>query len=231
MLKFRNLLTIFIAFFIFSCSTPKSWVYKNNNVEFSGKKQFKYRNSSVVVKEFEDVRADKNSNNAMLYLIPLFPFGYQNFDTPESSSMHINSGPWNNYRPSEDFAKALAKELESTETFKEVYFSNRSKDADYRVKGKIISTKYKGKMFSYGFSVYAAFPWLIGLPASSVSNELEVELSFIDNRRNKTIYSNRYKLKTGNKVSWIYAMKSDFEYPNLLRNIYKKFLTDLSNEI
>ena len=57
-----------------------------------------------------------------MYLIPLMPFGWQTLDVPEGQQMHIFSGMWTNYKPSEDYPKALAEELTNANIFDEAYF-------------------------------------------------------------------------------------------------------------
>jgi len=68
----------------------------------------------AVVLAFEDLRKNENSNNTLLCLIPLFPFGWQDLNVPEASAVHVASGLWINYKSREDLAKALATELKNT---------------------------------------------------------------------------------------------------------------------
>jgi hypothetical protein len=90
----------------------------------------------------------------MLYLIPLFPFGWQDFKVPEGSQTHMTSGLWINYKPTEDFAKALATELQNARVFQEAYFDFGRGNADIIVHGKILGTQYSGKAISYGLSAF-----------------------------------------------------------------------------
>ncbi|NOY69335.1 MAG: hypothetical protein GXP53_07575, partial [Deltaproteobacteria bacterium] len=49
--------------------------------------------------------------------------------------------------------------------------------ASYFISGSILSTQYKGKLFSYGLSVYGPVLWFIGFPATTIQNELSVEMA------------------------------------------------------
>jgi hypothetical protein len=67
--------------------------------------------------------------------------------------MHVNSGLWQ-FRPADDFARAVAQEVDNARVFRETFVGNRASDADYVLLGEITSTKYEGKIISYGLSAY-----------------------------------------------------------------------------
>ena len=58
------------------CSSQKSWVYAPS--PFQDKEPL--RSKKAVVQPFDDLRENLNSNLMMLYLIPLLPFGWQDFN-------------------------------------------------------------------------------------------------------------------------------------------------------
>ena len=91
-----------------------------------------------------------------MYLIPLMPMGWQNLNTPETIQMHLNSGLWI-FKPSEDFAKSIAEELNNSSIFKEAFFTNRESEGELVMRGKILSTKYDGYMYSYCLSMGRCF--------------------------------------------------------------------------
>jgi len=97
------------------------------------------------------LRENKNENLSGICFIPLVPYGPQNLNSPEGLSMHTTSGMWLNYKPTEDFPKALAEDLRSTHLFSDAFFDYRREAGDYAVKGKILSTKYVGRTFTYLF--------------------------------------------------------------------------------
>lgn len=223
----RKVLTAIIlqTLLITACQpSQKAWVYAPN--QFQDRQPLSSK--KAIVQPFEDLRQNDNSDYTLLYLIPLFPFGWQDLKVPEGTARHIFSSLWTNYKPTEDFPKALASELQNARVFKEAHFDFGRGDADVIVNGKIIDTLYSGKLLSYGFSVYAALPWLIGLPAGTVSNDLSVELRCIDASSNRQIFAKTYKVPTYSKWGWIYVMPNDFNYPDMLKDIYKQFVNDLS---
>ena len=217
---------LLFSMFISGCASQKAWVYKPNTYSQS----YVFSEKTAVILPFSDQREDINKNRILVYMIPLMPFGWADYNAPEGAQMHLNSGIWINYKPTEDFAKALAQELEEANIFKESYFDFKKGSGDISIKGKIINTKYSGTLISYGLSVYGPLLWLVGLPSGTVNNELSIELSCTDIKTNKLLFSKTYLAPRYSKVSWIYNLPNDFNYSSMLKGLYKQFLLDLKNE-
>lgn len=218
-------LVLFYVFFLSGCANQRAWTYKAEpQVQMTP-----ILNKSVAVPPLSDQRENTNNNMAGMYLIPLMPFGWQDLNTPEGVQMHTNSGLWI-FRPNEDFAKAIAEELSNTSMFKEVFFTHRPSDAELTLKGKILSTKYDGKMITYGLSVYGPLLWLIGLPASYVSNDLSLQLELVETKTNAVLWQQSYQ-KNSDTVSIIYGMQPDFMYDSLLKDIMKEAIPSIKNKL
>ncbi|MFH2045250.1 MAG: hypothetical protein ABIK92_08900 [Pseudomonadota bacterium] len=216
-------LSLFVLLFASGCATQKSWVYSPNSYSDTSTTI----NKSVVVLPFQDNRPNSNSNYTLLYMIPVMPVGWQTLDVPEGQAMHIFSGMWVNYKPTEDYPKALAEELNGSRLFEEAYFDYKKGNSDFTIKGKIISTRYSGTIISYGLSVYGPMLWFVGFPSGTVSNELIIELSLLDNQSDKVILSNTYAAPKYSKVGWLYVMPNGFNYPAMLKDVYNKFIEDV----
>lgn len=114
-----RLLTSALLISIFFCSCNKTWQYRANSI-----KKAAVLNESVTVLPFQDRRPKQNSDLATLCIVPLLPYGWQNLDLPEMAFPgHMNTGIWF-YNPKEDFAEALAEELNEAGVFKKVLFSD-----------------------------------------------------------------------------------------------------------
>jgi hypothetical protein len=226
----KKLTTLLILFFAVSCSNSKGWVYKpndyNNEVGHSASNHL--RDKTISVLPFTDKRSNENSDALLLYMLPLAPFGYQNLSSPETTVRHVNSGLWVNFNPKDDFAKAMVEELNVSGKFKDVFFSNSIKDSEYYISGELLITDYNGKLISYGLSIYGPLLWYIGFPATYVSNDLEVKLSLMDSKSKKVIFTKTYKASNYSKVGWIYSLPNDFQYPEMLKNLYQQFVTDVA---
>ena len=177
----------------------------------------------IVVLPFEDARPNENHNLYGLYVIPLMPFGWQTLNTPEGIQMHTTSGMWLNYKPTEDFPKALAEDLRSTGFFTDAFFDYRRENSDYAVEGKILSTKYIGRLITYGLSVYGPDLWLIGFPAAWTENDLSLDLRLVDSKTGKALFSQTYTADPQKTLSWIYAIRNDFNYAEMLGQVNKQF--------
>lgn len=160
-------------------------------------------------------------------MIPLVPWAPQNLNCPEGISQHANSGFWVNYKPTEDFPKALAEDLRNTRLFSDVFFDFRRDSGDYAVKGKIISTKYVGRIISYRLRIYGPDLWFFGFPATWTQNELSLELTLLDAKTEKNLFSKIYTATPRSSCSWIYYMKSDFNYAEMLAEVNKEFCADI----
>ncbi len=226
-LLLKNLTICLLLIVLSSCSSSKGWVYRPNEYQQFSEPNSVIKNRNIAILAFSDKRSNKNSNALLLYMLPLSPFGYQNLSSPETVPIHINSGLWVNFNPKEDFAKALAEELNSSGVFKEAFFSNSTKDSEYYIAGELVSTDYKGKLLSYGLSIYGPFLWYIGFPATHISNDLEIKLSLIKTESKKVIFTKNYKADSYNKLGWIYDMPNDFKYPEMLKSLYKEFVLDV----
>jgi hypothetical protein len=134
---------------------------------------------------------------------------------------------WVNYKPTEDYPKALAEDLRNTGLFSDAFFDFRRESGDYAVKGKILNTKYDGYIFSYGLSVEGPLLWIVGFPCGSTRNELSLDLSLVDAKTDKTLFSKVYTADPRSGVSWIYVLKNDFNYPAMLGELNKQFCNDI----
>jgi hypothetical protein len=205
------------------CASQKTWVYRSNEYGASiGAPPRK-----AVVLPYRDARSNENSNRILVYMIPIVPFGWTTQETPEGVNQHVTSGLWINYKPVEDYPKALVEDLRNSRLFSDAFFDFKEGDADYVIQGTIYSTRYTGKIFSYGLSVYGPLLWLVGLPAGSASNDLSVELTCVDRKSGRQVLSKRYDAPSYSATSFLYVMANDFNYPDMLASVNKRFVDDL----
>lgn len=225
MMKKNGLLLIVCCFLLNGCITQRGWRYTAEN-KISRSPLI---NKTVAVIPFQDSLPDKNSNAMLVYLIPLVPAGWCEYSTPESTTMKMNSsGTWQ-FRPTEDFAKAAAEELQASGLFKEVFFTQRESEGDLVLRGKIASTNYIGTIRSYGFSVYGPCLWFFGFPAGRVENEVAVELNLMDHN-NISLWSNSYKREYKKPNVFLYSLPSDFQYDTLYKEIMLQAVKDMEDK-
>ncbi len=204
------------------CASSRSWSYTPEPRSASEH----LANVSVIVLPFEDRRPKENSNFILIYLIPLVPFGFMDFETPEGPQMHVNSGLWQ-FRPADDFARAVAQEVDNARIFREAFVGNRASEADYVLLGEITSTKYEGKMITYGLSAYGPLLWLFGFPSSYTSNGLTLTLKLAKTPSSPAIWTHTVS-QQASATSWIYALQPGFTYDQLLKAGLRDALTSLA---
>ena len=226
-----RLLISILLISIFCCSCNKTWQYRTKSI-----KKAAVLNESVTVLPFQDQRPRQNSDLGFLGIVPLLPYGWQNMNLPEMRFNHANTDFWF-YSPKEDFAEALAKELNEAGVFKEAVFDyynfhdNRSKESKYIVRGNLIKSRYNSKTYTYFISSMAVFPWLLGAPVTYTYSDLEIELSLIRTSDQKELFSKKYAAKPISSHSLIYNLKNDFVYDQLLQDINLQFIADLREKL
>jgi hypothetical protein len=207
----RLMMCSLVGLLLSGCATQKTWVYRANAYAAATTPAGK-----AVVLPYRDARQNQNTNMIMMYLIPVMPFGWTTQETPEGVMQHVTSTLWNNYKPVEDYPKALVEDLRNARLFSDAYFDFKEGDADYVIQGTI-----------YGLSVYGPLLWFIGLPAGTASNELSIELACTDKRSGRQILAKRYSAPEYRATSFLYVMANDFNYPDMLANVNKQFVDDL----
>jgi hypothetical protein len=215
-------LTILVSM-SFGCATARDWKYTPESRQAIQPTA----ELAVAVLPFEDRRENVNRNRIMFYLIPLFPYGWAEYETPEGQEAHLTSSLWQ-FKPADDLSRAVAQEVENARIFAETFQSNRASEGDYVLLGEIESLSYKGKMWSYGFSAYGAYLWLLGLPAASHSNQMTLHLRLAKTPSDPPVWTHTITGETGH-TSWIYSMKPDFEYDVLLKAGMADALESLRN--
>lgn len=221
----QSAITVVLMTIASGCATQKTWVYRSGSYSTRPSATMA---KSVVVLPFDDTRENLNKNRIGFYAIPLAPgFGWADYSAPEGAQMHVTSGLWINYKPTEDFSKALAQELTASGLFREAFFDYKKGAADMIIRGRILNTDYRGTLISYGLGPIGPDLWILGFPAGTVRNELSVELSCMDSQTGNLLFSKTYTAQPYSKVFWIYSMPNDFNYAEMLAQVYKEFAADL----
>ncbi|MFH1772276.1 MAG: hypothetical protein ABH872_05620 [Candidatus Omnitrophota bacterium] len=174
----RKLLLILspVLLFVTGCGANYKFTYPDDHrklVKLYDKPKYPL---NVGVLPLEDERGNtNNSGGYFLYLVPLMPFGEAHYNRPESAKP-FNTISEFDFSPAEDLAKAIATSLRNSNLFENVYFSYGPGDSDLLITGSMKSTEWKGKVYSYGLSVFGPNLWFFGLPAGSSYNQLALDL-------------------------------------------------------
>lgn len=186
-------LTKIVLCFIFltGCVDHRGWVYQATPKEYKKAEVTK----TVAVLPFTDKRENMNKDRIAIGFIPLMPYGWQDFKTPETVIQQ-------QFYPKEDFAKATAQELNSASIFKDVFFSFKETDADYILVGELEQSEINTKIFFYGLSAPGDLLWLIGFPAGTLANKITINFKLID-KNYDVKFEKRYS-SGFDEIYWLY---------------------------
>jgi hypothetical protein len=135
------------------------------------------------------------------------------------------------FKPKETFARAAAEELRASGLFKEAVFAPRTTEEDLVLHGEVTSTRYYATLWSYGLSLFAGFPWLIGLPAGTVTNELAIEFHLDDRVTGAVRWSKKYH-DSSKTTYWIpYNFPRHFNYDTLYKAMLRDVVESLRAEL
>ncbi|HUY26046.1 MAG TPA: hypothetical protein VMV27_01385 [Candidatus Binataceae bacterium] len=215
MRKMRRLLVCALAVLLAAgCVTQTAWVYQSNHYPPRAETGTK----RAVVLPFEDRRNDINHDYSIIAMLPLVPYGRVVEHVPPDMELLV--------KPRDYFAKALAADLRATDRYRDAYFSSRIGKADYVFKGEILNTDYIIEILTYGLSMFAAAPWIVGLPASKITNDLSLRLG-CSNPNGEILFQKTYAADPYEVYQWMYYVRPNINYPHMAAQIYRQFVADL----
>lgn len=212
------------------CASRASFVYKPSPSVAAGMQKLPLK---VAVTHFDDLRGDDNTNASFIYLIPLVPFGTISYDRPDGANGFLFHASYN-FRPSEDFARAVVEELKQNNYFDEVFVTQRQNEpaVDLIISGKIKEAKYNGKLISYGLSAYGPMLWFVGLPAGTTHNAINLSLEMRRASDNVVVWTHDIKGEWDKTVGMYYNWAADFDgYPVILSEGLHEGMKKLSNDL
>ena len=197
---------------------------------------------TVAVLPFMDQRSsgildpDKIGERGSLYLgfLPLMPFGYLIKSEPEKSDDFVSLGRFH-FDPANDLANAAMVSLKASNLFAGVTRSGNLQQAqtDYIWRGKLLSTAYRGNMYSYCITYFFSHVfWIIGVPSGTSWNRLAVQFELIDRKSGQAVW--RYDFNREDSIThWLYARvgKDCSMYALLMKLAMNQALRDLSAKV
>jgi len=212
------------------CSSQAVWVYTPGKAIVSPSRTLPVR---LAVLPLQEWREEGNTNASWVGLIPLVPFGRTDFNRPEGGGGFLAHSAYNS-RPSEDYSKAIAREIAQTGMVTEVFYTERDNEpgVDYTLTGKIKNNRYSGHLYTYCLSFYGSLFWLFGAPAGSASNELELSLELRRPGGGPPVWTSSTRGECGRVIGLYYNFGAEFEgYPRLLREGLEKALPELAEAL
>jgi len=228
---YKAILLCCAVIFLGGCESAGSWRYdtKSNSMHEG---RVAPANVALAVLPFEDMRSNDNTNATLLYMIPLMPYGYSEYNRIEGGNGFLTHGSYQ-IRPREDLANSLVDELKHNNVARDIFFTQRATEpnVDYYLQGYVQEFRYNGKIFSYGLSVYGPLLWFIGLPAGSANNTLSVDLEMKDARTGEVVWRGRSFSSNRSLISGLYYnWGKEFDaYPEMMAEAISIWIADLNN--
>ena len=220
------------VFLISGCGTTGKFIYPDDIAQLVKMDSNKSHPASVAILPFEDCRKNKNRTMFMMYMIPLLPYGWGDYNRPDAANMFLTINKYD-VTPSEDLAKATAMSLRHSKLFENSYFTmgGEKKNADFLLSGEIKEMKYEGKMFSYCLSIFGPILWYVGAPAGVSENKIGVALRLTD-KKGTELWSYSFD-KEDSVVQWLYAGIGDdcIKFSSLYQKAMNEAIRDLSKEM
>jgi hypothetical protein len=225
-----GLLTVLLT----GCGTTAKFIYPADSHKLIRISEKPVYQKKIAVTPFDEMRGSNNqSGTFLLYLIPLMPFGYFEYERPDAARPFLTVQEFN-FNPSEDLAKAAAYSLRKSGLFKDAFFTfGGEKDkAQLLLEGEIISTKHIGTMWTYGLSIYAPLVWLFGVPIGTSLNNLALNLKLTNLASRKKIWKKSYNFKNKITQGLYYQMGHDvIIYPFLMQAIMNDAIKDMNAKL
>jgi hypothetical protein len=195
------------------CAAQKTWEYRPNSYLGSDRPA----RVSAVVLPFEDQR-DSTGDCILWALFPLIPYSSCQIPRPLLASGVS--------RPVDDFAQALAEELQATDRFTSADFAFRNESADVVFNGWIVGTDEHETIITYGLGPAGVLLWTVGLPAGTVDIDLSLRLACTD-RNGSKLFDRTYSAAPYHHVNWIGDPgRGRDNFTRMLGEVYLEFAND-----
>ena len=161
-----------------ACGTTAKWSYPPN--ETAGYEARESHPQKVAVKMGIDQRPAENSNMFAMYLVPLVPWGWMEYERPEAARMY-NSIVEYDIDMSKDPALAVATEFQRSKLFPQAFFTyGGDTEGAWVCEVTPVRMAWEGRVYSYGLSVFGPLLWFLGLPAGQNDCHIEFDIRLVD---------------------------------------------------
>ncbi len=186
----------------------------------------------AIVLPLEDLRGNAVKEEYWMAAIPLVPYGDTRYERPE-----IAENPEKvdvvNFDPPNDFARAIADELNQAGIYSSVIFAqdDRQHQADVAFRGRLHSTNWNRRLYTYLLGPVGVVFWLFGAPMSETTTDLQFDLRLTPIDKPERVLWNMTMDFEGKQFdSPYYNLVSPVEsYPQAIQEALKPAIADLVN--
>lgn len=231
----RNRLSVFIFFFFLftltGCLGNRNWQYPPPSTgSYLEKKAASPIPVKAVVFPLEDLRGIAVKEEYWKATIPLVPYGDTRYQRPETVKKPEEVDVVM-FDPPDDFAQAIAAELNQAQIFSSVSFAKDEdqQSADLAFRGRLRSTDWNRRLYTYLLGPVGVVFWLVGLPMSETSTALELDLRLTPlNDPSKVLWNMTMDFEGKQFDGPYYGLQNAVEsYPEALQEALKPAIADL----
>jgi hypothetical protein len=111
-------------------------------------------------------------------------------------------------------------------------FGGDKEKADYLLEGEMLSTNYKGTLWTYGLSYCGPLLWIFALPAGTSANEMIISMKLTDLSTGRPVWEKNYELNHKIVQGLYYKFGHDVKgYANLTQEIMNDAVEDMNLEL
>lgn len=177
--RLPSILGFAVLFLTFTgCLGTRDWQYPpESSGTYLEKKASQPIPARVVVLPFDDLRGKNVKDEYWKAAIPFVLYGELQYDRPEEveGAEQVDEV---RFHPTKDFAEATASELQEAGVFSSVSFAEggNTPPADLIFQGRIRSTNWERRLYTYFFGPFGCIWWMFGVPMGESTTGLELDL-------------------------------------------------------
>jgi hypothetical protein len=217
--------------FLSGCLGNRDWQYPpSTSGSLIGAKADIVVPVKAIVLPLEDLRGQGVKEEYWKAAIPLVPYGDTIYERPEAVE-NPEEVDVVRFDPPHDFAQAIAAELSQAGIFSSVTYvqDDRQEPADVVFRGRLRSTEWTRRLYTYLVGPLGTVLWMLGLPMSETTTGLELDLRLTPvNDPTKVLWSMTMDFEGKQLDSPYYGLEASVEsYPLALQEALKPAITDL----
>lgn len=169
---------IVVMVFLSGCLGNRNWQYPPSATENALEvKADLVLPVKAIVLPLEDLRGKKVKEEYWKAAIPLVPYGDTIYERPETVE-NPEEVDVVRFDPPQDFSKAIAAELSQAGIYSSVTYvqDEQQEQADVVFRGRLRSTEWKRRLYTYLVGPLGTVFWMLGLPMSETTTSLTLDL-------------------------------------------------------
>ncbi len=221
----------FSCFSLTGCLGNRNWQYPPSSTgSYLSTKAATSVLAKAIVLPLEDLRGQAVQEEYWKAAIPLVPYGDTRYERPETAEKPEEVDVIR-FDPPHDFGQAIAAELAQAGIYSSVKYVNddQKEPADVAFRGRLRSTEWKRRLYTYLLGPLGTVFWILGLPMSETTTGLELDLRLTPvNDSSKVLWNMTMSFEGKQLDGPYYGLEDAVEsYPEALQEALRPAIADL----